>query len=58
MTGLTQSAQSVEQIMPPVVVLVAVDDVVKVVLADTPHPFIVVQISVVMLCTVELPIVP
>ena len=58
MTELTQSAQSVEQTMPPVVVLVAVDNVVKVVLADTPHPSIVVQISVVMLCTVELPIVP
>ena len=58
MTGLTQSAQSVEQIMPPLVVLVAVDNVVKVVLAVTPHSFIVVQIFVVMLCTVELPIVP
>lgn len=42
--------------MPPVAV--AVDSVVNAVLADTPHPLMVVQTSVVMLCTVELPVVP
>lgn len=36
----------------------AVETVVKAVLADSPHAVIVVQTSVVMLCTVELPVVP
>ena len=58
LSGLTQSAQSVAQIIPPVVVPVTVDTVSNAVLADTPHPLIVVQTSVVMLCTVELPVVP
>ena len=58
MTGVTQSTQSVAQIMLPVVVPVAVDSVVNIVLAEMPHPLMVVQTSVVMLCTVELPAVP
>lgn len=37
---------------------VAVETVVKAVLADSPHVVIVLQTSVVMLCTVELPVVP
>lgn len=37
---------------------VAVETVVKAVLADSPHAVMVVQTSVVMLCTVELPVVP
>lgn len=36
----------------------AVETVVNTVLADSPHAVIVVQTSVVMLCTVELPVVP
>lgn len=37
---------------------VAVETVVKAVLADSPHVVMVLQTSVVMLCTVELPVVP
>lgn len=55
-TGLAHAAQSVAQTTP--VVDVAVEIVVKAVLADSPHAVMVVQTCVVILCTVELPVVP
>ena len=57
-TGLRHSAQSIAQIMSPVGVAVAVDTVVKAVVAVNSHPLMVVQTSEVMLCTIELPVVP
>lgn len=54
-TGLAHAAQSVAQTTPVVDV---VEIVVKAVLADSPHAFMVVQTCVVILCTVELPVVP
>ena len=57
-TGLRHSAQSIPQITSPVGVAVAVDTVVEAVVADTSHPLMVVQTSVVILCTVELPVAP
>lgn len=44
--------------MSPLDVAVAVDTVVTAVVAVTSHPLMVVQTSEVMLCTVELPVVP
>ena len=44
--------------MSPVGVAETVDTVVKAVVGDTSHPLMVVQTSVVMLCTVELPVAP
>lgn len=55
-TGLAHAAQFVAQTTP--VVDVAVETVVKAVLADSPHVFIVVQTCVVILCTVELTVIP
>ena len=55
---LRHSAQSIAQTISPVGVAVAVDMVVKAVVADTSHPLMVAQTSVVILCTVELPVVP
>lgn len=56
--NLLHSAQSIAQVIPPVAVAVAVETVVKAVVANTSHPLIVVQACVVMLSTVELPVVP
>ena len=57
-TGLRHSAQSIPQMISPVGVAVAVDAVVNAVVAVTSHPLMVVQTCEVMLCTVELPVVP
>lgn len=58
MTGLLHCAQPIAQVISPVDVAVAVDTVVKAVVADISQAVTVVQTSVVMLCTVELPAVP
>ena len=56
--NLPHFAQSIAQIISPVGVAVAVETVVKAVVANTSHPLMVVQACLVMLCTVELPVVP